>query len=173
MFSQRRGNRLREVGNLPKSQHAQGDSAMGSLCHLHDTDHEREIYFSCHLVLGRNCLRWIYFFRVWKNVQGSSGDLFGVDDAFTGVTYHLWDSHTVIYNSSNTGYEVATRMILWLRVTITWGIILKGCDIRKVKNHWFREYSHIINQSHLKIKGFEREAGNTFLKEQKNVWFYL
>lgn len=44
----------------------------------------------------------IYFSRVQKNIQGSSGDLFGVDDAFTGG-FHITsgDSYIAIYNSSN------------------------------------------------------------------------
>ena len=30
--------------------------------------------------------------------------------------------------------------ILWLRVTTTWGTVLKSCSNRKVENHWFRNF---------------------------------
>jgi hypothetical protein len=36
------------------------------------------------------------------------------------------------------GYEVAAKTNLWLRVTTTWGSILKGLGIRRVENHCSR-----------------------------------
>lgn len=34
------------------------------------------------------------------------------------------------------------KIILWLGITATWGIILKGHGLRKVENHWSRWWIH-------------------------------
>ena len=37
---------------------------------------------------------------------------------------------------ANYGYEVATKIMLWLGNNTTWRTALKGHSIRKVENHW-------------------------------------
>lgn len=43
--------------------------------------------------------------------------------------FSLW------FITANSNYEVATKTILWLGVTRTWGTVLKGHSGRKVENH--------------------------------------
>jgi hypothetical protein len=52
----------------------------------------------------------------------------------------LWghtDAYTMLHNSSKDySYEIATKVILRLGVTTTWGTVLKGRSIRKTGSHW-------------------------------------
>ena len=51
----------------------------------------------------------------------------------------------------NYSYEVATKIILWLGVTTTWGTVLKGCSIRKVESHWYTPFQTLSVKSILQL----------------------
>ena len=46
-------------------------------------------------------------------------------------------------NSKNYSFEIATKIILWLGVTTTWGTVLDGQNTRNIENHCSR-YLNII-----------------------------
>lgn len=47
------------------------------------------------------------------------------------------------------------KIILWLQVTITWRIVLKGCGIRQIENHGYRPKKALM------VSGVQQKLGRT------------
>ena len=55
------------------------------------------------------------------------------------------DIYIMVHNSSKISYEIATKIILWLVLTITWDSVLDSCSIKKVDKHCSKKSGILSN----------------------------